>query len=179
MQADEQGVHEAGRQRFQAIPRTLILLRGVHPESGRRAVLLIKGAATKRLWPNRYNGLGGHVEAGEDVASAARRELAEETGLNDVDLALRGVVTIDTGHDDAGLPRPGVIMFVFVGECASTAVHGSEEGMAEWLPLDALDDYPLVDDLYALIPLALDDGPLFYGSYRPRTDGSLAYRFQR
>lgn len=177
MQAKEQGTREPGRARFQAIPRTLILLTAQEPESNRPAVLLIKGAPTKRLWANRYNGLGGHVERGEDILDAARRELAEETGLHDVALTLRGVVTIDTGTDDAG-PRPGVLMFVFTAAVEYRELPPGAEGAPEWIPLDALNDYPLVDDLYALIPLALSDGPLFYGAYRPRSDGSLAYRFQ-
>ena len=46
------------------------------PVTGEPEVLLLRGAADKRLWANRYNGLGGHVEAGEDVLSAAKREAA-------------------------------------------------------------------------------------------------------
>jgi 8-oxo-dGTP diphosphatase len=177
MQADSQGTRENGtRRRYQAIPRTLILLTRRQPATGRREVLLLKGAPTKRLWANLYNGLGGHVEAGEDVLSAARREVQEETELTPVKLTLRGVVNIDTGMDEQG-PRPGVLMFVFTGECDAQDVPPGPEGAPAWLPVDALDNYPLVDDLYALIPLALGDGPVFYGHYSPRPDGKLSYRF--
>lgn len=177
MQADSQSTREVGpRRRYQAVPRTLILLTRTHPATGRREVLLLKGAPTKRLWANLYNGLGGHVEAGEDVLSAARREVQEETGLAPAELTLRGVVNIDTGVDEQG-PRPGVLMFVFTGDCDVQEILPGPEGAAAWLPVDSLDDYPLVDDLYALIPLALGDGPLFYGHYAPGLDGKLSYRF--
>ncbi|MDP3183744.1 MAG: NUDIX domain-containing protein, partial [Anaerolineales bacterium] len=66
MPASEQGV---SRDRYMLIPRTLIFLRRGD------SVLLIKGAPHKRLWANKYNGVGGHLERGEDVLSAARREL--------------------------------------------------------------------------------------------------------
>jgi 8-oxo-dGTP diphosphatase len=178
MQANEQGVREIGR-RFQAIPRTLLLITSHSGDNGRkepRDLLLLKGAPTKRLWANRYNGLGGHVEAGEDVLAAAQRELAEETGLIGVALTLRGVINIDTGVDEQG-PRPGVLLFVFTGETSMREVKATVEGTPEWIPLTQLEDYPLLDDLYAVIPLALGNGPIFYGHYSPRADGSMSYHF--
>lgn len=176
MNATDQGTREPGRRRYQAIPRTLVFLTSANPETGEQEVLLIKGAPTKRLWANKYNGLGGHVEAGEDILAAALRELAEETGLTPATLTLRGVVNIDTGRDLDG-PRPGVLMFVFCGESPGRTVKASTEGTAEWLPVARLSAYPLVDDLYEVLPRALGDGPLFFGHYTPQPDGSLAFAF--
>jgi 8-oxo-dGTP diphosphatase len=186
MQADEQGTRgdvvdapSAGKPpRYHVIPRTLILLTHTDPDNGARNVLLLKGAPTKRLWANRYNGLGGHVEAGEDVLAAAQRELREEAGIAEVALTLAGVVNIDTGADADG-PRPGVMMFVLVGESPTRAIRPGPEGTPEWLPLARLDEYPLVDDLRSLLPLALTPGGFCYGHYTPQPDGSLAYHFRR
>ncbi|NJN84272.1 MAG: NUDIX domain-containing protein [Caldilineaceae bacterium] len=110
MKADDQGVVEAGPQRYRTIPRSLIFLTSSHPDSGEQEVLLLKGAVDKRLWAGKYNGLGGHVEAGEDVHAAALREVNEETGLVVERLTLRAVVNIQVAADS------GVMMFVFAAK---------------------------------------------------------------
>lgn len=180
MNVSEQGVNEprpeGSRRRYRAIPRTLIFVTSFNPDGGQREVLLLKGAPTKRLWPNRYNGLGGHVEADEDILSAARRELAEEAGLAPETFTLRGVIHIHTGEDDEG-PLPGVLVFVFHAESEQRAVTAAAEGTPEWIPVGALADYALVDDLPEILSRVLAEGPVFFGHYTPRPDGSLEYRF--
>ncbi len=173
MRVSDQG---AGPGRYVVIPRTLIFLTRTSA-GGVREVLLLRGAATKRLWANRYNGLGGHVEPGEDILAAATRELAEEAGITGVPLRLRGVVNIATSTK-AEPDSPGICIFVMTGETASEVVRATAEGTPEWIALSALPGLPVVDDVPDLIARTLADAPFFYGHYTPLPDGSLRMEFR-
>lgn len=135
MPLSDQGVN---LDRYMLIPRTAIFVRRSD------SYLLLKGAPSKRLWAGKYNGLGGHIELGEDILSAARRELLEETSL-EADLWLCGTVIVDTGQN------PGICLYVFSGECGEGEPKPSEEGAAEWVRFEALDELPVVEDLPDLL----------------------------
>lgn len=177
MKASEQGLQSDKPERYRVIPRTLIFVTSYNPQTARREVLLIKGAATKRLWAGKYNGIGGHIEWHEDVHTAAQRELAEETGLGGVKLSLRGVINIAV-ETDPGAPT-GVMVFVFSGESRERTLQDSPEGEPAWLPVDELTSHPLVDDLYQLLPLLIDSPAPIYGHYQPHSDGDMQYHFQQ
>ena len=134
MPQSDQGVTN---DRYAVIPRTAIFLRRGD------SFLLLKGAPTKRLWANKYNGLGGHIERGEDVLAAAKRELLEETGLT-ADLWLCGTLIVDAGET-------GIALYFFTGECPQGEPVPSKEGNAEWIPFDRISTLPVVEDLPVLL----------------------------
>ena len=136
MPVNDQGITT---DRYMLIPRTVIFVRKED------RFLLLQGGPTKRLWAGKYNGLGGHIEQGEDALTAARRELLEETGL-EIDLWLCGTLIVDTGQN------PGVCLFVFSGEWEGDQAADSREGNTRWVSLEALAELPVVEDL----PLLLD-----------------------
>jgi 8-oxo-dGTP diphosphatase len=143
-------------QRYQAILRVLVFLRNDSD------VLLLRGASNKRIWANLFNGVGGHVEVNEDVLSAAKREVQEETGLLIDSLDLRAVVNIDAGDRDLG-----ILMFAFVGWTNNRQTVASREGALHWIPIDMIEEYPLVEDLYWLIPriIGRNSSPPLYLHY--------------
>jgi 8-oxo-dGTP diphosphatase len=121
-------------------------------------VLLRRHPDGSDRFPGRWNGIGGHVEAGECILDAARRELREETGLDVADLALRGVV------HEAGLLGRAHVLFVFRGTTRERRVRDDDTGAALcWQPLAQLRELPLVADFDALVRRSLEDGPPFFG----------------
>jgi len=163
------GAHEQGADategRWLVIPRVLcFVLNGDD-------VLLMKRAPNRRIFPNQYNGVGGHVERDEEPITAARREILEETGLQVRDLLLRGVHNIDVGE------RNGILMFVFTAVSESRAfVDEGVEGTLHWVQRDALLSLDLVEDLPLILPRVLAMGnsePPYFAHVSYEHDDSL------
>jgi len=130
---------KAKKPAYTVVPRTLVFLR--HGGS----LLLLKGAPRKRLWAGLYNGVGGHVQRGEDIHSAAERELWEETGLT-ADIWLCGTVLVEGADRDVG-----ACLYIFTGKAVGGSLRPSSEGVPEWIPANRLRGLPTVEDLQILI----------------------------
>ena len=139
---------------------------------------MLRGAPGKRIWPNKYNGVGGHIEPDEDVYCAARREIKEETGLDAHDLRLRGTINIPVDRET----NTGILVFVFSGTADTRDVLPSEEGTLEWVARDQVTELDLVEDLPIILPRVLSmgaDAVPFFAHYSYDEDDRLIVTFSR
>jgi 8-oxo-dGTP diphosphatase len=147
MGAKQQGA-DATEGRWLVIPRTLCFV------FNGEDVLLMKRAAHRRVFPNHYNGVGGHIESNEDPTSGARREILEETGLTVTDLRLRGVTHIHANE------ASGIVLYVYTAWSQSRELTvATDEGTLHWVSRDTVLQLDLVEDLPYLLPrlFAADD----------------------
>ena len=87
-----------------------------------------------KIYDDKWNGLGGKMEAGETPEECVAREVWEESGLKILDPKLKGILTFPAfdGVDDW-------LVFVY----AATRVSGkllkvSKEGELNWIPTNRL-----------------------------------------
>ena len=104
----------------------------------------------------KYNGVGGHLERGEDVAACMEREILEETGLRVKSMSLRGTVV----WADFGPKKEDWLGFVFLVD----AVEGepfaeNEEGALSWEPLARLGELPMWKGDRLFLPMVFDGDP--------------------
>ncbi|MCU0466944.1 MAG: NUDIX domain-containing protein [Anaerolineae bacterium] len=140
--------------RWLVIPRTLVFVFNGDD------VLLMKRGAHRRVFPNKYNGLGGHVERGEHPSETAIREVYEESGLTVRDVRVRGVHHIDAGADT------GIVMYVFTAQADQREISvTTDEGTLEWVSVTAVAGLDVVEDLPLVLPRVLamaDDAPPYF-----------------
>lgn len=100
------------------------------------------------LWQkDRWNGVGGHVEAGEQALTAMVREFSEETGVHIY--AWRNVTQIATIDNE-------IIIDVFTA-CSNIVrlVRTTTDEAIRLIHLVDLINYPVIDNLKWLIPMCL------------------------
>lgn len=151
MKRNEQGVLLA-KNRWTTVPRVVCFI------TNGADLLLLKHGSNKRVFPNRYNGIGGHIERDENPYQAVKREVKEETGLDIKDVKLRGIHSIDVGE------AVGITLFVF----SAVSVHRdipceSIEGTLSWVPVLEVTHLDLVEDLPQILPRVLG----FESNYTP------------
>ena len=133
---------EVIRRKYQLVPRTLIFV-----EKDGEILTLCKQKRDSFGF-GRLNGIGGHIEQGEEPYESARREIMEEANIRVKDLDMAAILFIDIND------VPGIEVFVFRAEYRSGELRDSVEGHLEWMArAEILAQANLVKDLPFLIDL--------------------------
>lgn len=129
------------RKKYQLVPRTLVFIE----KDGR--LLMLHKTKKDSYGYGKINGVGGHIEKGEEPFEAAVREIEEEAGIKVKDLDLAAILFIDIND------TPGVQVFVFKADYAEGIIKDSIEGNLEWMTRESIreSDRPVKD-----LPFLLD-----------------------
>lgn len=131
----------------------------VYVRDGDRTLMLRRADDAGRLGGG-WNALGGKFEPGESPEDCARREVAEEAGLADLDLELKGIITFPSfayGGD--------VMTFVYVARAWSGIPTPSREGSLHWVATRELAELDLWEGDAVFLPW-LDRPGVFSARFR-------------
>lgn len=137
----------------------------------RRQVLLVhRNARDDDQHLGKYNGLGGKLEADEDVVAGMRREIMEEAGIDCSDLQLRGTISWP-GFGKQGEDWFGFVFLItgFTG----TPLVSNPEGTLEWVDVERILELPLWDGDRQFLPLVFDADPRAFHGVMPYRDGKM------
>lgn len=134
-------------------------------------VLLRRHPETSDRFAGLWNGIGGHVEPGEDIRGAAQRELREEAAVEADPLRLRAVI------HESGLLGHHYVVFLFVGEWARGRARAADAAQLAWHRIGRLGELALVPDVAELLPRLLSSRePLFVTETYDGSDRRLSIR---
>ena len=135
---------------------------------GRRVLLVHRNRRPDDAHLGKYNGLGGKLEAGEDIVACIRREIREESGLICEALGLCGTISWP------GFGKQGEDWFGFIfriDRFSGQPLEGNAEGTLEWVEVARILELPLWEgDKYFLPLVFAPDGRQFHG-VMPYCDG--------
>ena len=144
---------------------------------GREVLLVHRTARADDQHLGKYNGLGGKLEADEDVVAGMRREIFEEAGIDCEQLVLRGTISWP-GFGKHGEDWLGFI-FLITG-FSGTPFTSNPEGELEWVPLERLHELPMWEGDRNFLPLVFDDDPRAFHGVMPYRDGRMvSWRYSR
>ncbi len=145
----------------------------VYARDAQGRILKLERAPTKKFLPGWFVGLGGKVEAGENVFAAAEREFAEETGMTVCNLSLRGTYTFMT---ETPSNRCGVIYLFESFDVDGEFKADVADGTLHWLTLDEIlaNDKVMPDHKVWLKHIfTTQDHFACVGSWKPPVNGTL------
>ena len=137
---------------------------------GKQVLMIHRNARADDHHLGKYNGLGGKLDAHEDVLAGMRREIHEEAGIDCVELRLRGTISWP------GFGRDGEdwLGFVFVvPRFTGTPLTSNPEGSLEWVDVERVLELPLWEGDRHFLPLVFDTDPRPFHGVMPYRNGRM------
>jgi len=135
-----------------------------------RVLMIHRNARKDDQHLGKYNGLGGKLEANEDVLAGMRREILEEAGITCDELHLRGTISWP-GFGPKGEDWLG---FVFlITRYSGTPFTANPEGTLEWVELARLFELPMWEGDRHFLPLVFDEDLRPFHGIMPYHQGKM------
>ena len=137
---------------------------------GRSVLMIHRNTRPDDLHYGKYNGLGGKLDASEDVAAGLRREIREEAGIESEELVLRGTISWP------GFGKHGEDWFAFVfriDRWSGTPLTANHEGTLEWVPVERLHELNLWDSDRLWIDMVFEHTPRMFHGIAPYKNGQM------
>ena len=133
-----------------------------------RVLLVHRNRRADDLHFGKYNGLGGKLEAGEDIVAGIRREIREEADIACDELKLRGTISWP-GFGGDGADWFG---FVFrIDRWHGTVRRDNAEGTLDWIPIDDMLELPLWEGDRHFLPLVFGKSNQQFHGVMPYENG--------
>lgn len=152
------------------MPYTPILatLAYVMSPDGQQTLLIHRNSRPGDHHLGKYNGLGGKLEADEDIIAGLRREIREEAGIECDDIELRGTISWP------GFGKHGEDWFGFifrVDRFTGTPLTENAEGSLAWVPVEQILELPLWPGDRYFLPLVFSPNSRQFHGVMPYKDG--------
>ena len=136
----------------------------------RRVLMIHRNSRPDDIHLGKYNGLGGKMEPGEDIAACMRREILEEAGIECQSMRLRGTLNWP-GFGKQGEDWLGFIFLIdqFSGE----PFESNPEGALEWVERDRLMELPMWEGDRHFLPLVFDEDARPFHGVMPYLGGKM------
>lgn len=121
-----------------------------------KTLLIFRHGRDSDISQGKYSGLGGKLEANEDIVTGMKREIFEEAGIVCGEMKFRGTIS----WPSFGPKNEDWFGFLFLIETFTGDVFDkNNEGTLEWVDIDKLADLPCWEGDKFFLPLVFDHDP--------------------